>query len=155
MSTFKLVALRFDQVIKRNSEGRPIEVIKHRTGSIVSGLDKVEAERLLKAGAIVPVDDDVEDDDARIAAEREAANAEREAAARAEAAREVAEREAARLQAEQAKQQGADQGQAPTRPKAAATKPLWEAYATSLGIDIAGLDKDEIIAAVDALGTQS
>ncbi|ROZ49380.1 lipase chaperone [Rhodococcus sp. WS3] len=147
MSTFKLVALRFDQVIKRNSEGRPIEVVKHRTGGIISGLDRSEAERLLKAGAIVTVDDDADGDaDAEREAAEVAANA--AAAAAAEAERLAAE-DAARQQAQQSQQ--AQQGQAPTRPKVAAAKPLWEAYAAARGIDVAGMDKDEIITAVDAL----
>ncbi|MDI9901311.1 lipase chaperone [Rhodococcus sp. IEGM 1409] len=149
MTAYQLVALRFDQVIKRNSEGRPIEVVKHRTGSIISRLDRSEVERLLKAGAIVPIDDD-----------DEGTNAERETAEAVEAAAE-AERIKAWLSAEtqwteQQSTKTAESAQPPAaqplvRPKAASTKPLWEAYATERGINVAGLDKDEIIAAVDAL----
>ncbi|WP_454835853.1 lipase chaperone [Rhodococcus qingshengii] len=144
MTDYQLVALRFDQVIKRNSEGRPIEVVKHRTGAVISGLDRSEAERLLKAGAIVPIDED--------------ADAEREAAEAVDAGLAEAERIKAWLSAETQEQAAktAEAAQPPAaqplvRPKAASTKPLWEAYATERGIDVSGLDKDEIIAAVDAL----
>ena len=42
----------------------------------------------------------------------------------------------------------------PERPRSAAAKSIWEAYAAARGIDVTGLGKDEIIAAVDALGQQ-
>lgn len=145
MTEYQLVALRFDQVIKRNSEGRPIEVVKHRTGAVISGLDRSEAERLMKAGAIVPIDED--------------ADAEREAVEAVNAGLAEAERIKAWLSAETqwTEEQAAKTAAQPpavqplVRPKAASTKPLWEAYATERGIDVTGLDKDEIIAAVDAL----
>lgn len=147
MTDYQLVALRFDQVIKRNSEGRPIEVVKHRTGAVISDLDRSEAERLLKAGAIVPIDSE----DGDTVAEREAAEA-------VDAGLAEAERIKAWLSAETQEQAAktAEAAQPPAaqplvRPKAASTKPLWEAYATERGIDVSGLDKDEIIAAVDAL----
>ncbi|MDV6277870.1 lipase chaperone [Rhodococcus erythropolis] len=147
MTEYQLVALRFDQVIKRNSEGRPIEVVKHRTGAVISGLDRSEAERLLKAGAIVPIDEDAD-------AEREAAEAVNAGLAEAERIKAWLSAETQWTEKQAAKTAEAAQppaAQPLVRPKAASTKPLWEAYATERGIDISGLDKDEIIAAVDAL----
>lgn len=147
MTDYQLVALRFDQVIKRNSEGRPIEVVKHRTGAVISGLDPSEAERLMKAGAVVPIDEDAD-------AEREAVEAVN--AGLAEAERIKAWLSAETQWTEEQATKTAEVAQPPAaqplvRPKAASTKPLWEAYATERGIDVSGLDKDEIIAAVDAL----
>lgn len=40
------------------------------------------------------------------------------------------------------------------RPRSAAAKSIWEDYAAARGVDVAGLGKDEIIAAVDALDQQ-
>lgn len=147
MTEYQLVALRFDQVIKRNSEGRPIEVVKHRTGAVISGLDRSEAERLLKAGAIVPIDEDAD-------AEREAVEAVNAGLAEAERIKAWLSAETQWTEEQAAKTAEAAQPPAArplVRPKAASTKPLWEAYATERGIDVTGLDKDEIIAAVDAL----
>lgn len=46
----------------------------------------------------------------------------------------------------------ADAGEtSPERPAQNATKAVWEAYADSLGLDVVGLKKADIIAAVDAL----
>lgn len=147
MTDYQLVALRFDQVIKRNSEGRPIEVVKHRTGAVISGLDRSEAERLMKAGAIVPIDEDAD-------AEREAVEAVNAGLAEAERIKAWLTAETQWTEEQAAKTAEAAQplaAQSLVRPKAASTKPLWEAYATERGIDVTGLDKDEIIAAVDAL----
>ncbi len=147
MTDYQLVALRFDQVIKRNSEGRPVEVVKHRTGAVISGLDRSEAERLMKAGAIVPIDEDAD-------AEREAVEAVNAGLAEAERIKAWLSAETQWTEEQAAKTAEAAQppaAQPLVRPKAASTKPLWEAYATERGIDVTGLDKDEIIAAVDAL----
>ena len=88
----------------------------------------------------------------------EDADAERKAAEAVDAGLAEAERIKAWLSAETQEQAAktAEAAQPPAaqplvRPKAASTKPLWEAYATERGIDVSGLDKDEIIAAVDAL----
>lgn len=134
MSEYKLIALRFDQIIKRSPDGRPVEVIKHRFGSIVTDLDEVEAERLLKAGAIVPTEDDEDVDEVP-----EQTEAERQAALDAQR---VAE-EAAKLKAAS--------GSAGQRPKAAATEAAWAAYAHKRGVATDGLNKDQLIAAVDKL----
>lgn len=145
MTEYQLVALRFDQVIKRNGEGRPIEVVKHRTGAVISGLDRSEAERLMKAGAIVPIDEDAD-------AEREAVEAVNAGLAEAERIKAWLSAETQWTEEQAAKTAAQPPAAQPlVRPKAASTKPLWEAYATERGIDVTGLDKDEIIAAVDAL----
>jgi hypothetical protein len=56
MTDYILTATRFDEVLERNEKGRPIKVIKHRRGAVLTGLDDSEVARLTKAGAIAPVD---------------------------------------------------------------------------------------------------
>lgn len=109
------------------------EGVRHRKGSLLDPpADQVA--RLLRAGAI-KLADDVEDDSTD--------QGDAEAQQKAEAERVAAEQEAARKVIEQ--------GKVPPRPKATATEPAWEKYATLRGIDTTGLDKDQLIAAVDKL----
>ena len=42
----------------------------------------------------------------------------------------------------------------PERPKAAAVRAIWAKYATDRGLDVDGLDKGQIIAAIDTLDEQ-
>ncbi|ETT26249.1 hypothetical protein RAJCM14343_5814 [Rhodococcus aetherivorans] len=69
MTEYILTATRFDQVLERDEKGRVTKLVRRRRGDTVTGLDEVEVARLLRAGAIVdaeqvrpapvpPVDDD-------------------------------------------------------------------------------------------------
>lgn len=105
--------------------------VRHRRGDIITPPD-ADVRRLLQARAIAPVN---------------------------EADPTEAEQVAAQAQPEQAKQtqtQIQEQPAAPAesleRPKNAAAKPVWEAYAIKRGVENAAeLNKDQIIDAVNAL----
>ncbi len=136
MTDFVLTAFQFDQVLARDEKGRPTEKIRHRQGAIVSNLDGAEAERLLRAGAIAYVEaSNVEDGDVEDPEDDSSApNSIPEGAS------------------------GSASTEPPTspakdgRPKNAAPKPIWEAYALKRGIEnAADLNKDELVAAVNAL----
>lgn len=126
---------------------RDLAGVRHKRGDVVE-LSEVDAARLLRARAVEVFESD---DDASDAAE-----ADRLAAEKAEADRVAAEQkaEADRLAAEQEARAAtvpAPTAKVPPRPKLAAPKSAWEAYALARGIDTVRLDKDEIIEAVDAL----
>lgn len=55
MADFILTATRFDQITERDDQGRPLKMIKHHTGDVVSGLSDLDVTRLLNAGAIAPI----------------------------------------------------------------------------------------------------
>ncbi|NKS52529.1 lipase chaperone [Rhodococcus hoagii] len=135
MTEYVLTALRFNQILERNDQGRAIKEIKHRRGALITDLDELEAERLLKAGAIVPASDlpKVSDTPADDATDTEG------------------EAEAVGAQANPADEQL-------RRPRATATAEKWAAYAKARGIAADAVDamdnKDAIIAAVDALDAQ-
>ncbi|OZC62768.1 hypothetical protein CH276_14210 [Rhodococcus sp. 06-470-2] len=107
--------------------------VRHRKGDLLDPPES-EVDRLIRAGAIKLASDAAEqavDDEA-----------ERQAAEQAAAAKAEADRQAA-LQA---------QGKTPApRPKAAATEVAWEKYAALRGVATDGLNKDQLIAAVDKL----
>jgi len=135
VTEYVLTAVRFDQILDRDDQGRPIKVIKHRRGDVISDLDKREAQRLLKAGAITEAvevaepaaEDDGDGDDQNgtppaVVTEAPTASG----------------------------QTAADQ---PRKPRVTATAEKWLAYAKSIGLAdeaVAGKDKDELIALVEA-----
>lgn len=49
-----LIASTFRQIVERAPDGAALRVVKHRQGAIITDLDEAEAERLLRASAIVP-----------------------------------------------------------------------------------------------------
>ncbi|MCZ1075083.1 lipase chaperone [Rhodococcus sp. A5(2022)] len=53
MTEYILTATRFDQVLARDEQGRVTKLVRHRRGDTVTGLGEVEVARLLRAGAIV------------------------------------------------------------------------------------------------------
>lgn len=122
---------------------RDLQGVRHRRGDVVTPPES-DIDRLVRAGAIVPLDSEVGPTEADKAVADRLAEAERIKAWLA-AETQWTEEQAAKTAAQP------PAAQPLARPKAASTKPLWEAYATERGIDVAGLDKDEIIAAVDAL----
>ncbi|MDF3309758.1 lipase chaperone [Rhodococcus sp. T2V] len=134
MTEYVLTALRFDQILERDANGRPSKAIKHRRGDVISDLDEQEAQRLLKAGAIAeavqaadpadPADDDSDGDD------------------------QVGTPPAGGDAPTTPNQTSADQ---PRKPRVTATAEKWLAYAKSIGLtDVDGKDKDELIALVEA-----
>ena len=136
MTEYVLTALRFDQILDRDANGRPLTVIKHRRGAVISDLDEQEAQRLLKAGAIAeavvaadptdPADgDDDGDGDEQVGAPTAPGS-------------------------DAPNQTSADQ---PRKPRVTATAEKWLAYAKSIGLAdeaVDGKDKDELIALVEA-----
>ncbi|MGU3587429.1 lipase chaperone [Rhodococcus sp. C26F] len=136
MTDYILTALRFNQVLERNDQGRPTKEIRHRRGALITDLDELEAQRLLRAGAIRPADE--------VAAEEAAA--ERIAAA-------VVDQVPPQGAEPPAATAGGASAERPRRPRATATDEKWVAYAEAIGIDaedLKGKNKDEIIALVDA-----
>lgn len=136
MTEYVLTALRFDQILDRDANGRPLTVIKHRRGAVISDLDEKEAQRLLKAGAIAeavqaadptdPADGDGDGDD------------------------QVGTPPAGGDAPTAPNQTSADQ---PRKPRVTATAEKWLAYAKSIGLAdeaVDGKDKDELIALVEA-----
>ncbi|WP_213573282.1 lipase chaperone [Rhodococcus sp. USK13] len=140
MTEYVLTALRFDQILDRDANGRPLKVIKHRRGAVISDLDEQEAQRLLKAGAIAeavqvadpadpadPADVDGDGDDQGGASPEPGSDA-----------------------PTTPNQASADQ---PRKPRVTATAEKWVAYAKSIGLTdeaVDGKDKDELIALVEA-----
>ncbi|QIX48933.1 MULTISPECIES: lipase chaperone [Rhodococcus] len=139
MTNYILTALRFNQVLERNDQGRPIKEIRHRQGALVTDLDELEAQRLLRAGAIRPADEvtdeATEDPDVNTGGDTVGGQAP--------------------LQGDETPVSGSGGrlAEKPRKPRATATDEKWVAYAEAIGIDDADLDgknKDEIIALVDA-----
>jgi len=140
VTDYILTALRFSQILERNDQGRPTKEIKHRTGALITGLDELEAERLLAAGAIVSVDD-VAPSDGNSVVEG------------------VGSGEPAPASGTDANSTPSDPPADPLRrPRPTATQEKWAAYAKARGIDAEKVDamtsKDDIIAAVDELDAQ-
>lgn len=136
MLKYVLQAFQFDQVLARDEKGRAIEKIRHRQGSIISNLDAAEAERLLRAGAIAYAD-------ASNVEGGEVENSEDDSSA----PHSIPEDAPGSTSTEPPTSPAKDD-----RPKNAAPKPIWEAYALKRGIENAAeLNKDELVAAVNAL----
>lgn len=134
VTDYILTALRFDQILEQDDKGRVTKRIRHRRGALISDLDQLEAERLLKAGAIALADDVREDaddpvDDQSVDTPPSDGDAPSQTA-----------------------------GDSPRRPRPTATQERWAAYAKARGIDAEKVDamatKDDIIAAVDELDAQ-
>jgi hypothetical protein len=138
VTDYILKAQLFKQIVERNDQGYPIKEIKHRKGALITDLDEFEAQRLLKAGAIVEAsDEDPEADPDGLGTEGDGdASTPHEPASAAPAASAAG---------------AAD----PTRPRATATAAKWVAYAKAIGIDedkvdAVAADKDALIALVAA-----
>ncbi len=58
VTAYLLVASMFRQIVERAPDGAALRVVKHRKGAIITDLDESEAQRLLLADAIIPVDDE-------------------------------------------------------------------------------------------------
>lgn len=66
---YRLVAVRYDAITKTDELGRPLAYTRFDQGDVVT-LDEVEADRLVRAGAVVAVED--EDDEVDAEAEKPA-----------------------------------------------------------------------------------
>ena len=115
---------------------RDLKGVRHRRGDVVEPPES-DIDRLLRARASAPLDDE--------AAEVGSAGSAERAAAQVEADRVAAEQEASRAAAIQVS------SKVPDRPKMTAPDPVWIAYGTARGVAVDGLDKEAIIAAVDEL----
>lgn len=133
MTEYILTATRFDQILARDEKGRVTKLVRHRRGDSVAGLDEVEVARLLRAGAIIdaeqvrpaaapPVDDDDQVDTVAAGAGEPGGTS-----------------------------QPAPVPAAVPRPKQAADKDDWIAYAVSRGMDEAearSMTKPQLLAAL-------
>jgi len=121
VTEYRLIAKEYRQATKRDENGKVLVKARHRRGDVFSIVDDLEAARLIRAGAIVPAneDDDEDDEQARI-------NAELDAAARA--AQAEADAKDAQLNAAPA-DTGAPAAERVKRPGRNATRELWLEYA--------------------------
>lgn len=136
MTEFVLTATYYDQVVERDDQGRAVRVVKHQRGAIIEGLGREDAARLLAAGAIEPAAGIDHGGPLAAGADLPAATSSPDSGAPVED-----------------NAPGVPTGVL-ERPRSAAAKSIWESYAAARGVDVAGLGKDEIIAAVDALDQQ-
>lgn len=145
MTDYILTAQRFNQILERNDQGRPIKEIKHRRGALITDLDELEAVRLLNAGAIIPADEHEHHDDGD--ADEAGSEGDGDPVAHGDGGA-----------ADSAPQSAPNSGAPLARPRPTATREKWEAYAKARGIDAEKVDamanKDDIIAAVDELDAQ-
>lgn len=58
MTDYRLIASRYTQALERDEAGRVTKSARHRFGAVFSIEDSVEAARLIRAGAIVPADEE-------------------------------------------------------------------------------------------------
>ncbi|QDQ93710.1 lipase chaperone [Rhodococcus sp. WB9] len=137
MTEYTLTAVRFDQILERDNQGRPIKVVKYRRGDVITDLDELEAQRLLKAGALAEVAEVADPTEPEDGDDGEGDQTGTPTAVGTEVPTTV-------------NQSGTDQ---PRKPRVTATVEKWLAYAKSIGLTgeaVDGKDKDELIALVEA-----
>ncbi|WP_432793682.1 lipase chaperone [Rhodococcus ruber] len=137
MTEYILTATRFDQILARDEKGRVTHLVRRRRGDTVTGLDEGEVERLLRAGAIIDAEQ------VRAAAAPPVAD-DRPAAGAGDSDGQPAGDPAAA-------DQSAPAPAAVPRPKQAADKDDWIAYAISRGWDEAqarSMTKPQLLAAL-------
>lgn len=67
MTEYRLIASEYRQALERDDRGVSTKHARHKFGAVFTITDADEAARLLDAGAVVPVDDEADDESAPVA----------------------------------------------------------------------------------------
>lgn len=67
MTEYRLIASEYRQALERDDRGVSTKHARHKFGAVFTITDADEAARLLDAGAVVPVDDEADDESVPVA----------------------------------------------------------------------------------------